>query len=101
MAFLLPLVQVTALLGQPEVERVLGRLASLISVPLLRMTLQGDLPRLIGAVLPLFESLLALAAKSKLPAPHMEAAFRQAATDALDAVLHAIQFHIQFHIILP
>jgi hypothetical protein len=77
--------QVAALLGDGAVERALASLAEMISAPLLRLALRGDLPTLVDRLRPLVESLLKLAANRELPEAQRVAAYRQATRDAVDS----------------
>ena len=74
-----------ALLGDGAVERALASLAEMISAPLLRLALRGDLPTLVDRLRPLVESLLKLAANRELPEAQRVAAYRQATRDAVDS----------------
>ena len=78
--------QVAALLGDGAVERALASLAEMISAPLLRLALRGDLPTLVDRLRPLVESLLKLAANRELPEAHRDAAYAQASRDVAGAV---------------
>jgi len=76
-----------ALLGDDSFEAALSSLLPLCAVPLMRLGLSGDVPRLVSHALPATESLLRIVRSRSLPPAQREAGMSLALDDIAGAVV--------------
>lgn len=74
------------LLGEKAFESTLSSLLPLCAVPLLRLGLSGDIPRLVARALPAVEALLRVVTSPALPPSQRDAVFTLAVDDVVGAV---------------
>jgi hypothetical protein len=75
-----------ALLGEKAFESTLSSLLPLCAVPLLRLGLSGDIPRLVARALPAIEAMLRVVTSPALPPSQRDAMFTLAVDDLVGLV---------------